>query len=382
MGSGETSFREKLASFRQRGLERFRITFEGRTPRHLSQEGRLYVSFASNDYLGLSCHPRVREKSCEAVEKFGAGAGASPLVCGQLGLHTQLEEEIARWKGTEAACLFSSGYAAALGTIRALVGPGDLVVLDEFSHASLWDGARLSRALVRVFSHSDLDALQRVLTRYSKKNRRILVVAESVYSMDGDVAPLQDLVELKDRYGAWLLLDEAHATGIYGKAGAGLGSELGVASRIEFHLGTLGKVLGSMGAYVAASREVIQWLLHSARSLMYSTALSPAMVAAALEALKILHSEEGARRRNQLWDNIRFINPDGSSAILPIVVGAESKAMEMASRLQEEGFYVPAIRYPTVPRGKARLRISVTSEHKPADMAGLLAILRHMGICP
>jgi 8-amino-7-oxononanoate synthase len=376
----EERFRDQLREWERRGIARCLRSFDGREDARLRYQGQGYVSFGSNDYLGLSFHPRVLEAIRRALEIFGAGAGASPMVCGYASVHRELEQALADWKGTEAVCLFSSGYAAAVGSIPALAGPGDVLLLDRLCHASLWDGARLSGARVRVFAHNDLEALERALERYSRGARRVFVIAESVYSMDGDCCPLEALVELKDRWGAWLFLDEAHAAGLYGKEGAGLASHLGLSERIEFQLGTLSKALGSVGGYLASRLEVIRWVRHRGRSFMYSTALAPAVAAGAMEALAILRSCEGKDLQALLWKNVRELSPEAASAILPVVVGEEERARELAEQLWALGIYVPAIRYPTVPKGGARLRISVSSRHSSEQIQRLKEIFKRLGI--
>jgi 8-amino-7-oxononanoate synthase len=348
-------------------------------------EGREVLNFSSNDYLGLANHPALKEVAVEVVKKFGAGAGAARLISGSQSPHHELERALAAFKGTEAALAFSSGYAAALGTIPALVGQGDVVVLDKLVHASLVDAAKLSGAKLRVCKHNDLAGLARILEWATGHGGRTLVVAESVYSMDGDLAPLLNLVELKEQHGAWLMLDEAHATGLYGEGRRGVAEEFGVGDRVEVQMGTLGKALGAAGGYICGSNELIDLLRHRARSFVFSTAPMPAQAAAARAGIEVVQSPEGEQRRTRLWSLVDELKngiiargwklPVVQSAILPLMVGAEAEAVALSERLLEAGVFVPAIRYPTVARGAARLRITVSAAHSSEDIKNLLEIL-------
>lgn len=354
-------------------------------------DGRRLRNFSSNDYLGLATHPALREAAAQAVRAFGAGAAASRLVCGSLAPHHELESALARFKGVEAALSFATGYATALGAVPALVGPGDVVVLDKLAHACLVDAARLSGAKLRVFAHNDLADLEGILAWAQRHVAgrtppgQVLVVTESVFSMDGDRAPLRELVELKDRFGAWLLVDEAHAGGVFGEQGRGLVAAAGLTERVEVHLGTLGKALGAAGGFIAGRRELIDWLVNRARSFIYSTAPVPAQAAAARAGVELAAGPEGEARRAQLWERVRELRaglaalgwplPAGKSPILPLIVGEEPAALALAAQLREAGFFLPAIRYPTVPRGRARLRVSVTAAHTADDVARLLEAL-------
>ena len=348
-------------------------------------EGREVLNFSSNDYLGLANHPALKEVAVEVIKKFGAGAGAARLISGSQSPHHELERALAAFKGTEAALAFSSGYAAALGTIPALVGQGDVVVLDKLVHASLVDAAKLSGAKLRVCKHNDLADLARILEWATGHGGRTLVVAESVYSMDGDLAPLLNLVELKEQHGAWLMLDEAHATGLYGEGRRGVAEEFGVGDRVEVQMGTLGKALGAAGGYICGSIELIDLLRHRARSFVFSTAPMPAQAAAARAGIEVVQSPEGEQRRTRLWSLVDELKngliargwklPAVQSAILPLTVGAEAEAVALSERLLEAGVFVPAIRYPTVARGEARLRITVSAAHSSEDIEQLLKAL-------
>jgi 8-amino-7-oxononanoate synthase len=342
--------------------------------------GRRLLNFASNDYLGLSQHDAVKEASTRAIHDFGSGSGASRLIVGTLPVHHQLEQTIARFKGTEAALSFSSGYAAAVGTICSLIGKDDVVILDKLAHASLVDGARLSSAKLRVFAHNDLEDLESILEwtrkwRAERRDANVLIVTESVFSMDGDSAPLREIVALKNRFEAWLMVDEAHALGVLGPGRRGLAEELGVASEIEVQMGTLGKAAGASGGFVAGSSALIDHLINSARPFIFSTAPEPAAAAAARAGLEIIASADGERLRQKLLCNVRKIRPDAVTPILPIILGEEQRALDASEKLSEAGILVPAIRYPTVARGQARLRITLSAAHGDEHIAALASAL-------
>ena len=339
------------------------------------------LNFAANDYLGLSRHPALIEAAQKATAQRGTGSGASRLVTGTDSAVLALEEDLASWKEKEAALVFSSGYAAALGNIPALVGKGDTVILDKLAHASLIDGSRLSGATVRTFPHNDMDRLEALLQKIAPEKKRVLVVTESIFSMDGDAAPLEKLVELKDRFGAWLLVDEAHATGLYGATGAGLLAQAGLSARAEVVMGTLSKALGSVGGYIAGSRVLIDWLINRARSFVYSTALPPGVIAASHAAVDLARGADGAALRDRLRRNIAHFHAGlparwkdhapSSSAIQPLICGEAAAALQLAAALREAGFLIPAIRYPTVPRHAARLRITLSAAHADKDIDAL-----------
>jgi 8-amino-7-oxononanoate synthase len=397
------SFEDELRGLRARSLYRrlrpMQTTPDGSVELAASQ-ARL-VNFASNDYLGLADDPILREAAKAAIDRDGVGAGASRLVSGTRAAHTQLEETLARFKNADAALTFSSGYATAWGALGSLVDQHDVLILDKLSHACLVDAARASRAMLRVFPHNALGKLEDHLQWANREHpdARVIVVTESVFSMDGDRAPLAEIVALKNRYGAMLLLDEAHAVGVIGKHGGGLAAELGLEKQVDLHMGTLSKALGVSGGYLCGQRNLIDLLINRARSFIYSTAQPPALAAAATAALEFLLSEEGERRRLALWQNIRLLasqlppplvhNADvdrdlaspakasaparimGTSAIFPWIVGAEADAVDFSAWLAKKGYYAPAIRYPTVAKGSARLRLTVTARHRPAQIMEL-----------
>lgn len=350
---------------------------------HVTVEGKRLLNFSSNDYLGLANHPAVKQAAREAIDKYGAGSGSARLICGSLKVHQELEHAIADFKGTEAAVSFSSGYATALGTICALLEKDDVIVIDKLVHACIVDGARLSGATLRVFPHNDVTELEDILKWAREKNaRRILIVTESVFSMDGDLAPLREIVELKDRYGAWLMVDEAHATGLFGANRRGVAEAFELAGRVEIQMGTLGKALGSAGGYICGSRALIELLINRARTFLFSTAPVPAATAAAKAAIEVVRSAEGEELRTRLWARVDQLKnglvggpwklPVVQSPIIPIVIGDEARAMEVAAQFRSRGILIPAVRHPTVARGQARLRLTVSAAHTPEDVQEFL----------
>ena len=389
MSSLEQRLSQELALLEEKGLRRSLRSIEKVQGTHLVMNGKEVCNFSSNDYLGLAHHPAVREAACVAQERFGYGATASRLICGTTQEHTLLEEELAAMKKTEAALLFSSGFAAATGALPALLQRGDVVILDKLAHASLIDGARASDATLRIFRHNDLNHLEQHLqwARQHFPKGEILIVTESLFSMDGDTAPLPEIIALKEHYGALLFVDEAHAIGVRGLPGqrmGGLLGELGLADRVDIQMGTLGKAVGAAGGYLCGSRVLIDYLLHRARSFIYTTASPASMAAAARAGLHIIHSEEGEALAMRLWDNIQKLSeslslkglkkPEG--AILPLMLGDEEKALEASRQLLEAGIFVPAIRYPTVARGTARLRLTVSAAHTSEQIEHLKSVFK------
>lgn len=379
----EEFLRGSLSEIEAGGLLRSLRILNSPQSAHIEIPGRSLVNFSSNDYLGLANHPALHEAALCELKAGGFGSGSSRLVCGTLTAHERLETAIAAFKRTESALAFSSGYAAAMGTIPAVCSKEDVIILDKLCHACLVDAARLSGARMRVFPHNDLDKLESHLrwARTSYPGSRVLVLAESVYSMDGDLAPLHGMVELKDRHGAWLFLDEAHGIGVIGPNGRGLADAEGVADRIEIQMGTLGKALGAHGAYIAGNSLLRDFLINRARSFIFSTAPPAPVAAAAEKAVEILSGAEGFRLIETLWENIRQLQssagiPAPGSAIIPVIIGKECDAMQTSARMLEAGFLVPAIRYPTVARGTARLRITLSAAHRRADVQALSAALR------
>lgn len=369
------SYDELLTQLRQKSLFRELKTIEEIQGPLVRIGDRFLVNFASNDYLGLSQHPSVKSAAKAAIDRFGAGSGASRLITGTGYAHTKFEEEIASFKGAESALLFSTGYAAALGTITSLVGPGDVVILDKLAHACLIDGAKLSGASLRVFPHNNVAKLKHQLAwaRQAHPQGKTLVVTESIFSMDGDFGDLAAIVDLKTEFQALLLVDEAHATGVIGARGAGWVAALGLTRQVDIQMGTLSKAFGASGGFICGSKTMVQLLVNRARSFIYSTALPPSCAAAASAALEIVRSEEGNTLRSRLRTNVRLLAEyltttaqrvtDPVSPIYPLLIGDEQQTLRLAGILYTNGFLAPAIRYPTVARGSARLRITLSSAH-------------------
>ena len=341
-------------------------------------------NFASNDYLGLAAHPKVVAAALEATRRYGAGTGASRLVTGTQSPHHELEEKLATFKHTAAALVFGSGYAASTGTLQALATKDDVIFLDKLSHACLVDGARLSGATLRVFRHNDVAHLAEQLAWARQKHpvARLYIVTESVFSMDGDLAPLREIVELKDRFGAALLLDEAHGTGVLGKGGRGLADQLGLTNHIDIQMGTLGKALGSSGGYIAGTRPLIDFLINRARSFIFSTAAPAAHAAAASAALDLCAGPDGDQRRQHLRTLAALLDPSPAAAIHPIILGDEERALQASTQLAALGFHVPAIRPPAVPAGTSRLRVSLSAAHDASVVRTLAAALREISTPP
>ena len=370
-----------MSSVKQASRKR---VFQG-TQRALPHEASP-LSFADNDYLGLSRDPRVAGAAIRAIRESGTGARAARHLAGPCPEHVRLEKTLAEWKGTETALTFTSGYQTPLGVIPSLVGPKDTVLLERNAHACLFDGARLSTARLRLFTRNDADSLAETLTSSQKLNPegKILIVAESLHSMDGDFVDLQSLVTLKNQFGAWLLLDEAHASGVIGPEGAGWAAEQGLAQEVDVQMGTLGKALGSSGGFVAARAPVIDHFLNEARTFLFGTSPAPAAMAAASQALQIVRSAEGASLRKKLRENIRLFSAEQADPkkgpIQTQIFGSNDRTLQARDSLRAVGLEVAAIRPPTVPEKTARLRISLSTRHSAPEIIRLregLAPFRH-----
>jgi 8-amino-7-oxononanoate synthase len=375
---------DDLDDRRGRGLYRRRRHMQSAPGVRVRLRGRTLLNFSSNDYLNLAADPRLARAAARAAGRYGCGAGASPLVSGYLPPHRALERALARWEGTPSALVFSSGFAANLAAAGSLAGPDDAVFSDGLNHASLIDGCRLARAPVHIYRHADANHLHELLMRAGARRR--LIVTDTVFSMDGDLAPLADLGELAERHDCMLLIDEAHATGVLGEQGRGLGEALPPRCDPErvIKVGTLSKALGAQGGFVCGSRRLVDWLVNHARPYVFSTALAPPAAAAARRAVAVVGAELERRRRlldlaGLLRDQLRAAGfPEGGSRcqIVPVLIGDSRAAVEVSERLQERGLLVPAIRPPSVPEGTARLRVSLTAGHTEEDVLLLAAALR------
>jgi 8-amino-7-oxononanoate synthase len=374
---------DRLDTLTKQGLRRRLHRVDSAQGSNVTRDGRVMCCFSSNNYLGLANHPHVVEAVREAVNRWGWGAGASRLITGHMGPHEQLEQRLAAFKGTQAAVVCSTGYQANLAAIRSLAGEGDVVMIDKLNHASIVDAARGCGAVLRVFAHRDYRKLERLLAGAGEYRRRI-IVTDSLFSMDGDFADLPRLVELKHKYDAMLCIDEAHATGVFGEHGRGLAEHQGVEHEVDVTVGTLSKALGGIGGFVAGPAAIIEWIINTAGAFIYTTALPPAACAAAMAAMDIVEREPERRRRllgtaerlrHELAE-VRGLNIGGStSQIVPLIVGDAATAVALADALIADGLLVLPIRPPTVPRGSARLRISLCSDHTTADLDRLIAAL-------
>jgi len=365
------------------GLRRTLRTLEPIDGRTVKINGAAVLNLGSNNYLGLSQHPDVVEAASNALKSHGAGSTGSRLTSGTTSLHTKLESELAEWKGAEAALLFTSGYSCALGVIPALVGENDLVLSDGLNHACLIDACRLSRATVRVFDHNDTVQLASLLSDRARF-RYALVVTEGVFSMDGDLAPLPCITDICEANDAWLMLDDAHGGGVLGPGGAGTAAHYGLTGRVSIQMGTLSKALGVEGGFAAGSRPLIDMLANKARSFVFSTASPASTAAAALKALELAQGDEVRRERlyingSLLRDGLKgagYDVPTGITPIIPVIIGDAEETVALSQQLLDRGIWVPAIRPPTVPVGKSRLRISLTSDHTVADIKQIISVMK------
>ena len=364
------TFESEMAEIRSAGLYRRLRRVDNDQGPTLWLDGREAINFSSNNYLGLANHPALGAAAKEAIDRYGCGAAASRLISGNMTLHERLEERLAQFKGTEAALVFNSGFQANTGILSTLAGEGDVIFSDALNHASIIDGCRLSRARTWVYEHCDLNQLEAGLKQRAMARRK-LIVTESIFSMDGDQAPLTGIVELAEKYGAMVMVDEAHATGIVSDNGAGVVAKLGLAERVLVQMGTLGKALGGFGAYVAGSRALRELLINRCRSFIFTTALPPAVMAMALAAIELVRREP--ERRERLFGNCRklkqglrdlgFALRASDSPIVPLIIGDAEKTMQLCERLLERNIFAQGIRPPTVPPGTSRLRITLMATH-------------------
>ncbi len=373
---------DELNTLKDRALLREYKTIEGAQDPHVQINGKSYLSFCSNNYLGLANHPKIKQAAIEAIHQYGWGTGASRLVSGNMTLHQELEKKIAEFKGTEAALLFPTGYMANLGALCALVSKGDIVIGDKLNHASIIDGCRLSGATFRVYPHKDANQSESLLQR-SSGYRRKLVVTDSVFSMDGDTAPLPEIVSIAKKYDAILMVDDAHATGVFGKQGRGLVEHYGLEGKIDIIMGSCSKAIGGIGGFIAGSKDLIDFLKNKARPFIYTTALPPAVCAASLAGLALI--QEDVSLIDRLWRNIRYLKSQLSefvnalaveSPIVPLIIGSAEDAVNVSKKLYENGILIPAIRPPTVPPGTSRLRISLMATHTEDDIDKLIHTLK------
>ncbi len=372
-----------LENVREKGLFREMKIISSAPEKEIVFNGKKFLNFSSNNYLNLAADPEIKKAAIEAIQKYGAGGTSSRLVAGTLDIHLQLEQKLASFKHTQSALVFPAGFQTNAGVISTLVKDGDCLIMDRLNHASLWDGAKLSGARIFIYPHKDLNALEKVLKRTSEYRRK-LIVTDTVFSMDGDLAPLKEIVTLAKKYNAWTFVDEAHATGIFGKNGSGLCEHFGVEKDVDVIMGTFSKALGSQGAFVCGKKELVDYLVNFCRSFIYTTSLSPASCGAALKSIELIEKEP--ERRKNLLDRAKklrkglkekgFDTGASESQIIPLMAGSVEKAKGLSKKFFENGIFAPAIRPPTVPENECRIRFSLTSGHTEEDIGKVLQVLR------
>src|SRR6201981_2184669 len=352
-------------------------------------DGKKVINLASNNYLGLTTHPKLRAAALQATRKYGVGSGAVRTIAGTMRIHMELEEKIARFKNVEACVVFQSGFAANAGTVSAVLGKEDFIISDQLNHASIIDGARLSRAKILVFNHKDLAHAEEQLASIKDQPGRKLLISDGVFSMDGDIGPLPGLCDLAEKYGAIMMVDDAHASGVLGRAGRGTIDHCSVHGRVDIQVGTLSKAIGAIGGYVCGSKDLIDFLYHRARPFLFSTSHPPSVTATCQAAFELLDSEAGEKLVKKLWANTKFFKRklkklgfkkgESETPITPILVGDAGKAFEFSRELFAEGVLAMAIGFPTVPEGKARLRTIVTATHKRTDLERAAELIGRVG---
>jgi len=379
--------KDELGTLQEGGLLLHPRTLEGMTGARARFDGRDVINLASNNYLGLASHPRMNQAAADAALRLGAGSGAVRTIAGTMSLHRELEERFAAFKHAESALMFQSGFTANAGTVAAILSKEDVIVSDRLNHASIIDGARLSRAEIAVFDHRDPDHADRLLTETARPGRHQLLITDGVFSMDGDIAPLPDLVEVAERHGAIMMIDDAHASGVLGKGGAGTVDHFGLEGRVDVQVGTLSKAIGVLGGFIAGPDHLTEWLQNRGRPYLFSTSAPPAVVAACIEALAIIEDEP--ERLARLWSNtaslkeglraLGFDTGASETPITPVITREEEVTQTFARRLFQEGVFCPAIVFPTVGKGMARVRTIVTADHTEDDLAEALETFGRVG---
>jgi glycine C-acetyltransferase len=378
--------KEELAALEEQGLRQHPRVLESEQRARTRFDGRDVVNLASNNYLGLAAHPRLKEAASRAAAEFGAGSGAVRTIAGTMSMHLELERRFAEFKGAEHALMFQAGFTANSGTVAAILTKEDVIVSDELNHASIIDGARLSRAQIKVYPHKDVEAAAALLAESTDAKRKLLIT-DGVFSMDGDIAPLPGLVEVAGNAGAIMMIDDAHASGVLGATGRGTVEHFGLHGRVDIQVGTLSKAIGVLGGFIAGPDHLIEWLVNRGRPFLFSTSAPPAVVAACMAALDVLRDEP--ERLQRLWDRTRFFKEGLSglgfdtgiseTPITPVMAGGETKAVELSRGLWDEGVFTPAVVFPTVKRGKARVRTIVTADHSEDDLGAALEAFERVG---
>jgi glycine C-acetyltransferase len=389
MGGGSLDYlREELGELARAGTSLHPRVLQGEQRARARFDGREVINLASNNYLGLAAHPRLKEAAARAAEELGAGSGAVRTIAGTMSLHEELERRFAEFKGAEAALMFQSGFTANSGTVAAILSKEDVIVSDQLNHASIIDGARLSRAEIKVFPHKDVDAADALLEESKAPGRRQLLITDGVFSMDGDIAPLPGLVAVAEKHEAIMMIDDAHASGVLGEGGKGTVSHFGLdPSRVDVQVGTLSKAIGVLGGFIAGPPHLIEWLVNRGRPFLFSTSAPPAVAAACLAALDVIRDEPD--RLERLWSNTRFFKDglhglgfdtgESETPITPVIAGQETTAVELSRLLWDEGVFTPAIVFPTVAKGRSRVRTIVTADHTEADLREALASFERVG---
>jgi glycine C-acetyltransferase len=389
MAEGSLDYlKEHLAELEQAGTALHPRTLEREQKARTRFDGRDVINLASNNYLGLAAHPRLKEAASKAALEYGAGSGAVRTIAGTMSLHTELERRFAEFKGAEAALMFQAGFTANAGTVAAILSKEDVIVSDQLNHASIIDGARLSKAEIKVFPHKDAQAADSLLQESQSPGRRQLLITDGVFSMDGDIAPLPDLIEVAEKHGAIMMIDDAHASGVLGPGGKGTVAHFGLEPRrVDIQVGTLSKAIGVLGGFIAGPSHLIEWLVNRGRPFLFSTSAPPGVAAACIAALDVIRDEPELIDR--LWSNTGFFKKGlhglgfdtgaSETPITPVIAGEEVKAVELSRLLWDEGVFTPAIVYPTVPKGQARVRTIVTADHTEEDLAEALDALERVG---
>jgi glycine C-acetyltransferase len=383
---------DQMNQLRQKGTHfNLRVVEDAQAP-ECTVDGKRVINLASNNYLGLTTHPKLREAALAAIKKYGVGSGAVRTVSGTMTIHMELEEKIARFKHTEAAVVFQSGFAANAGTVSAILGKEDFIISDELNHASIIDGARLSRATIKVFRHKDVAHAEELLQSVASQPGHKLIITDGVFSMDGDIGPLPALCDLADKYGAIMMIDDAHSSGVLGSNGRGTVDHFKMHGRVDIQVGTLSKAIGALGGYVCGSKDLIDFLYHRARPFLFSTSHPPSVAATCIAAFDVLEQEPELIEK--LWENTHFFKkelgalgfniggvttPVSESPITPIIVGEGRLAMEFSRELFNAGVFVPGIAFPTVAEGKARLRTIMTATHTHDQLSKALEVLKNVG---
>lgn len=379
--------KEKIGELKEQGVYRKLPVLEGANEAEVVLNGQKVINLSSNNYLGFANHPRLKKAAIEAVEKYGVGAGAVRTIVGNMDIHEELEKVLAKFKKEEAVMVFQSGFNCNAGTIQAITEKGDLIISDELNHASIIDGARLSKADKTIYKHNNMEDLERVLKEKRDQYRNVLIITDGVFSMDGDIANLPAIVDLAEKYNAMTYVDDAHGSGVLGENGRGTVDHFGLHGRVDFSIGTLSKAIGVVGGYVAGSKTMQEWLSHRGRPLLFSTSLPPAAVGSIIEAVNILM--DSSEYTDRLWSNAKFFKEKlgklgfdtGSSEtpITPVIIGDEAKAMEFSKKLFENGVFVSAIVFPTVPKGTGRVRCMVTAGHTEEQLERAVGVFEKVG---